>query len=93
MVSDVSARTDSLNADFAFDGIVEGFASGGADEHLGTGDDVAVFVVPVVTGLGSDLDDSDAGIILALGKPGFEDGFPKLLILDLSREVTALPLR
>ena len=67
-----------LHADFSFDGVVEGLARGGAENHFDAGNDVAVFVVPVVAAGGGDLDDGDAGVVLAFGEPGFEDGFPEL---------------
>ena len=53
-------------------------AGGGAQDHFDAGDDVAVFVVPIVAAGGCDLHDGDARVVLAFGEPGFEDGFPEL---------------
>ena len=74
----MSFRAQRLHPDIAFNGVVEGLAGGGADNHFDPGDDIAMFVVPVVAAAGGDLHDGDARIVLAFGEPGFEDGFPQL---------------
>lgn len=63
----------------ALDGIVERLTDGGADKHLHSSDGGAVLRVPVISVVRCDLDDGDAGIVLAFGEPSFNDWLPELL--------------
>src|SRR5205809_1083350 len=63
----------------AFDGVIEGFSNGCANEHFDPSDRVPVFVVPVVAFRGSHLDHGDPRIVLAASEPRPKRRIPDLL--------------